>query len=139
MPLHGFFAHLEWDSDEGMAALRLLLDCEPGLFPFPIRLGVDALDGAVSCATDSDRVQSRGAGRFSGTGLEQATDGLVDNLEPLVLLALHLCSEYTDIAGQDDVPTVSPMPTCFKEGGLSLAADVPFDYALETVRIWDVA
>ena len=137
MPLHGFFAHLEWDSDEGVAALRLLLDCEPGLFPFPIRLGVDALDGAVACATDSARVQSRGAGRFSGTGLKQATDGLADNLEPLVLLVMHLCSEYTDIAGQDDAPMVSPMPS-FKEGGGLSLADAPFDYALETVRIWDV-
>ena len=63
---------------------------------------------------------------------------MADNLEPLVLLVMHLCSEYTDIAGQDDTPTVSPMPTCFKEGGGLSLADVPFDYALETVRIWDV-
>ena len=58
-------------------------------------------------------------------------------MEPLVLLALHLCSEYTDIAEQDDAPMVSPMPG-FKEGGWLSLADVPFDYALETVRIWDV-
>ena len=50
---------------------------------------------------------------------------------------MHLCSEYTDIAGQDDAPMVSPMPS-FKEGGGLSLADAPFDYALETVRIWDV-
>ena len=69
MALHGFFAHTEWDTEEGRATLRLLLDCAEGLYPYPVRLDADALDVAVARATKAARMQSVGGGRFSGLSL----------------------------------------------------------------------
>ena len=98
-PLHGFFAHLEWDADRESAALRLLLDGEAGLFPSSIRLDAEDLGGAVAQAADAARQQATGAGRFSATRPEPSADGLADTLEPLVALLPPLCGVDGD--GQD--------------------------------------
>ena len=137
MPLHGFFAHMEWDTEEGRAALRLLLDCEMGLFPFPVRLGVDALGGAVSQATDAARVQAMSGGRFSGIPPEDASAELAGSLEPLVSMVLYLCGDDGEIGGQGGASPGNPKQSRPKEEERLFMSDSPFGYILETARRWD--
>ena len=137
MPLHGFFAHMEWDTEEGRAALRLLLDCAMGLFPFPVRLGVDALGGAVSQATDAARVQAMGGGRFSGIPPEDASAELAGSLEPLVSMVLYLCGDDGEICGQGGASPGNPKQSRPKEEGRLFMSDSPFGCVLETARRWD--
>jgi len=138
MPLHGFFAHMEYDTEKGTATLRLLLDCEEGLFSFPVRLGADALDGAVSQATEAAHVQATGGGRFSGTPPEDAGADLAGSLEPLVSMVLYLCGEDGDIGGQGDATPGKPKRKRTQEEGRLFRADAHFGYALETPRRRDV-
>ena len=136
MPLYGFFAHMEWETEEGRAALRLLLDCEMGLFPFPVRLGVDALGGAVSQATDAAGVQSIGGGRVSDILPEDASADLTGSLEPLVSLVLFLCGEDADIGGHGCLAPGESMPKQMdnEHGRFDAHSDRP----LETICRWRV-
>jgi hypothetical protein len=138
MPLYGFFAHMEWDTEKERATLRLLLDCEMRVFPFPVRLGVDALDGAVLQATDAARDQAMGGGRFSGILPKDASAELVGSLEPLVSMALFLGGDDADIGGLGDASPGNPMQKRPKEGGRLFMSDSPFGCVLETARRWDV-
>ena len=136
MPLYGFFAHMEWETEEGRAALRLLLDCEMGLFPFPVRLDADALGGAVSQATDAAGVQSIGGGRFSDILPEDASADLTGSLEPLVSLVLFLCGEDADIGGHGCLAPGESMPKQMdnEHGRFDAHSDRP----LETICRWRV-
>ncbi len=135
MTLHGFFAHTEWDTEEGRATLRLLLDCADGLYPYPVRLDADALDVAVAQATKAAQMQSVGGGRFSGNSPGNASAAMADSLEPLVSLVLYLCGEAADISGQGGKTPNSPVPEAnIKDGWL----EANFGYAPETVRRWQV-
>jgi len=49
-PLHGFFAHLEWDAGDQRHELRLLLDSEQILLPVPLHLGDWPLPRAIERA-----------------------------------------------------------------------------------------
>ena len=104
MSLYGFFAHMEWDTEEGRATLRLLLDCEEGLYPYPVRLDADALDVAVSRATKAARMQSMGGGRFSGTSPGNASASMAESLEPLV----SLVRIYLKFRGKAKIKSVRP-------------------------------
>jgi len=138
MPLHGFFAYLECNTEKGRATLRLLLDCEEGLFSFPVHLCADALGGAVSQATEAAHVQAMGGGRFSGIPPADAGTDLSGSLEPLVSMVLYLCGEGEGISGQGGIPPNSPMSKRTQEEGLLFRADAHFGYALETPRRRDV-
>jgi hypothetical protein len=135
MSLHGFFAHMEWDTEEGRATLRLLLDCEEGLYPYPVRLDADALDVAVSRATKAARMQSMGGGRFSGTSPGNASASMADSLEPLVSLVLYLCGEDADISEQGGKALNSPILEANNENEW---LEANFGYPQETVRRWQV-
>jgi hypothetical protein len=129
---------MAYDTEKGSATLRLLLDCEEGLFSFPVRLGADALDGAVSQATEAAHVQATGGGRFSGMPPEDADADLAGSLEPLVSMVLYLCGEDADIGGQGDATPGNPKRKRTQEEGRLFRADAHFDYAMETPRRRDV-
>jgi hypothetical protein len=101
-------------------------------------LGVDALGGAVSQATDAARVQAMGGGRFSGIPPEDASAELAGSLEPLVSMVLYLCGDDADIGEQGDASPGNPKRkrTTKEEGRLS-RADAHFEYATETPRCRD--
>ena len=125
---------MEYDTEKGRATLRLLLDCEEGLFSFPVRLGADALDGAVSRATEAAHAQAVGGGRFSGIPPEDASADLAGSLEPLVSMVLHLCGGDADICGQGDATPGNPKRKRTQEEGPLSRADAHSGYALETPR-----
>ncbi len=136
MPLHGFFAHAEWEAEKGRAALRLLLDCEGGLFPCPTPLPcADVSDGTVSQTTEADLMQSMSGGGVYDMPPENVTDGMAGGLEPLVSMVYFLCGEYADIRGHGDNTLGNPMQKHVVEDGWYEAS---FDYAPETVRRWQV-
>jgi len=110
-PVHGFFAHLEHDANDGRAELRLLLDEEasdgPFLRPVPLHLVGGGLVQALEAA---DRERLNQLQRFpallsrapSALGeirdlLDEARDGLRRQVEPLLSLLLYLCSENADL------------------------------------------
>ena len=122
-PLHGFYAHLERDMNDGREELRLLLDLEDTLTPVPVHLGGGlraGLERAVAVAAAWTP-----AGAIPG-GAAQTLAGMV---EPLVSLTLYLCSEQPDIGGPGRPG--NPQPKRVKGGERMFAAP--------GVRAWDVA
>ena len=47
LPLHGFWAHLEWDTNTGRTELRLLTDSDAGLLPIVLHIGPWTLSEAM--------------------------------------------------------------------------------------------
>lgn len=124
-PLHGFFAHLEWDVKNCRTELRLLLDLEDGLLALPLHLGDWPLAEAM------DRVLSE-AERF-GAGLSawrsQAREIARQYLAPLVSLLLYLCAANADLQGERTAPKL-PQPVKTKKGMRYFPADKP--------HLWEV-
>lgn len=126
-PLHGFFAHLEWDANSGRPELRLLLDAETDLAPMPLHLGPWTLAESISRMSDVANIQAMGAGLspapFGTTGVIRAL------VEPLVSLLLYLCSQAAEIGDGNRVPG-NPAPTRTKKGWRMFPPDKP--------AMWDV-
>lgn len=126
-PLHGFFAHLEWDANTGWPELRLLIDEETDLHPYSLHLGPWTLDESISRMIDVSSIHSMGAGLGpvpAGTG--RIIRSLV---EPLVSLLLYLCSQNAEIGDGTWTPT-NPVPTRTKKGWRMFPPDKP--------TTWDV-
>ena len=125
-PLHGFWAHLEWDAGTGRTELRLLLDGEADLTPIPIHIGQWTLSEAVARALDVSRVHAAGIG-IPVPGESRAT--LTDTAEPLISLLLYLCADDAEIGDGSRRPA-NPAPKRTKQGLRMFPADNP--------TTWDV-
>lgn len=115
--LHGLFAHLEHDANDGRSELRLLLDLESRLIPIPIHLVEDGTlyDGVTAMMTEA--VTRAGSLPSSVAGREQIAK-IAQAAAPLVSLVLYLCSqtaEYRDARGSDHQPG-RPKPVKTKRG-----------------------
>lgn len=137
--VHGFFAHLESDANDGRRELRLLLDTDAGLWPLPVHLGGTLEAGLAAvwseAAVQAARHAARGfdlPARLIGDAADRAAGlerDLPGAIAPLVSLVLYLCSERPDIRGAG-VPG-NPAPKRVKGGERVFAAP--------GVRTWDVA
>lgn len=91
MPVRGYFAHLEYDSNDGHAELRLALDLGgpplDSLRCVPLHLGQGSLEGSVRAALDESF--RRGLAAAPGDYVPR----LAEAVEPLVNLVLLLCTE----------------------------------------------
>ena len=126
-PLHGFFAHLEWDANTGRPELRLLLDAEKDLAPIPLHLGPWSLAESISRMNDVATIQAMGAGLGS---MPAGLGGVIRTwVEPLVSLLLYLCSQNAEIGDGTRAP-VTPAPTRTKKGWRMFPPDKP--------TTWDV-
>lgn len=103
-PLHGFFAHLEYDVNSGGHELRLVFDCDDQLTPLPLHLGSWPLAEALDRALDEAMRQATMAGYTRATGqLQQGRQdqagmlALLDELEHVISLLLFLCSQPAEI------------------------------------------
>lgn len=111
IPQHGFWAHLEWDPTDEHEELRLLLDTEGGLLPYPLHLGGDmdaALAGFLAQAQKFGVVDPHEDAAIRGEAKE---------LSRLLSLVLYLCSDAPEIDG--GAPGKSPQhprPTRIKGG-----------------------
>jgi hypothetical protein len=125
-PLHGFWAHLEWDANTGREEQRLLLDADAGLVPVPLHLGTWPLLDAVRNAHKLAAMNAGTAGVISPT----LTAAVADALEPLLSLLLYLCQDAADYAGPAERPS-NPEPKRTKQGWRLFPPDKP--------RLWEVA
>jgi hypothetical protein len=125
--LHGFWAHLESDSNNGRKELRLLLDVDPVPVGVPLHLGVGSLAESIAQATDQAGVHAVSLGLSMPAG--EVRREWRNLAEPLVSLLLYLCST-SDMAGRHGQPG-NPKPVSTRPDGLRLfPADGP--------RTWDV-
>ncbi|MBK1632652.1 hypothetical protein CKO31_18270 [Thiohalocapsa halophila] len=124
-PLHGFWAHLDYEVDGGNDELRLVLDVartpaeamDPvhGQIPVPLILGGGTLTDAL------ERVIESGKQRAQALGLEVSAEALGDAeaqaaaVAPLVALVLYLCAENAEI-GDDVTRPARPEPKRTKRG-----------------------
>jgi hypothetical protein len=128
-PLHGFWAHLDWEDGDGDDELRLLLDVartpaealDPrhGQIPVPLILGAGSLADAL------ERVIASGRRRVRELGLDVPADALgsieqqLGDIAPLVALVLYLCAENAEIARAEAAGSARPLrpePTRTKRG-----------------------
>lgn len=125
--MHGFFAHLEWDTNDGRVELRLVLDLADELQPLPIHIGPWPLAEATRRAMAEAKRQAldQGASRLAATMPAQPDL----HIDPLISLLLYLCSENAELGDGTQHP-VNPAPKRTKRGGRLFAPDQP--------RIWDV-
>ena len=129
-PLHGFFAHLEWDAATGeREELRMLLDVGSGLVRMPVHLipGAD-LETSVraSRAVSIERLESAGG---SASDILPATDiqDTARDLTPLISLLLYLCSDEPDLVNHRHpwATPANPRPKKTKKGPRLFPADGP--------------
>jgi len=128
-PLHGFWAHLEWDANTGRSELRLLLDTDAMLIPIPLHMGpwtiTEAMDRSITEA-------KRQATIHQIHGAYGSADDIAPHLYGLVSLVLYLCSDEPEIDDERE-PGASPQrpkPTRTKGGWRLFAAKRP--------RTWSV-
>ena len=119
MKMLGFFAHLDFDINDGRAELRLVIDGEDGsLLPVMIHLGPWSLEEAVrkAHAVMIDRMKMSGVfGNYPEaliTGLEAHTQS---SLAPLISLLLYICSQSGEVGDGARRPS-NPSPKRTKKG-----------------------
>src|SRR5690625_3551837 len=95
--LHGFFAHLEYDTNHGNTELRLLLDTEGSLTPIALHLVPGGIQASLQAFVDRARAEGVVAGM--GDVMEGAPSDfaqqLAEKAAPLVSLggcAKRLCA-----------------------------------------------
>lgn len=125
-PLHGFFAHLEWDANSGRTELRLLLDSETTLQGLPLHLGNWSLQESIQRATDVASVAALGAGFRA---FQPVASELHAVMEPIISMLLYLCSQNAEVGDGVHRPA-HPVPKRVK-GGMRL-------FPAERVTTWDV-
>jgi hypothetical protein len=98
-PLHGFWVHLEHDSNTGRAELRLLLDTDKHLIAFPLHIGAWTLTEAIDRALqEADKhLIAINLEALGISTLAHLTPDLNASLTPLINLILYLCADAPEI------------------------------------------
>lgn len=126
-PLYGFFVHLEWDANDQRRELRLLLDIEEFLLPFPVHLGEWPLQTAVQRAINESTRHIPMGIMLELPSTEQVKQ-MAATLSPMISLVIYLCSDEPDF-GPEQKPQ-RPKPKRTKKGWRLFAPNVP--------TIWNV-
>lgn len=124
-PLHGFFAHLESDANDGRIELRFLLDLGDDLddlIPLPLHLVGDVAQSLKAMADEANR-QADKAGIEVPPEAFGASAAVVPYVAPLISLVLYLCSTAAEYMGERR-PT-RPTPTKTKRGPRFFPPDQP--------------
>jgi hypothetical protein len=120
--LHGFWAHLENDSNDGRAELRLLLDTDGGLLPAPLHLGKGKgtlADAAWGTIDEAIAVSARKEGPIAAEATAIASSRLQEGLErlrPLVSIVLYLCTTAEELRADDGRTPTRPRPRPGRRG-----------------------
>jgi hypothetical protein len=120
--LVGFFAHLEYDVNDGQHELRLLLDVDEGehgshLYSQILHLMVDTLEEAIAVTMEEARKNIMDIGNthiLNQLPDEELVKSVAEALEPILSLLLYLCSESADFGDRE--PPTNPQPTKTKKG-----------------------
>lgn len=127
-PVHGFFAHLEYDSNSGRPEFRILwdldLDGEKKLVAQQLHLNCDTLKESVESAVAESKKQmiNMGKTRTASSMPENMPDLLKKAVEPALSLVLYLCSNTPDLS---DEIIKRPKPKKIKKGWVFFALDGP--------------
>ncbi len=112
--MHGFYASLEWDANDGRTELRLLLDTETGLLPVPLHIGDWPLTEAIARAIDE--ALRRQEKEVLPPSPPAANAALAFALAPIVNLLLYLCSDSPDFGDARSTRPQRPRPKRVKGG-----------------------
>jgi hypothetical protein len=127
-PLHGFFAHLEWDANTTRRELRLLMDTDDGmLLPLPLHLGAWTLESAIDRMVHESMHQATQHGIDVVASDFMHSDHAKTAVQPLISLLLYLCTDAADLG---DKRPANPQPKRTKSGWRLFQADRP--------TTWDV-
>lgn len=106
VPLQGYFAHLEWDANDGRQELRLLLDTDRGFIPVPVHIGKWTVTEAIDRAED-EAVKNDGVYGLSYEKNMEIVQARAGEINPLISLLLYICSEAPEIDDERE-PGSSP-------------------------------
>ncbi len=115
--MYGAFVHLDWDPKEQRDELRFVLDTERGLKGIGIQLGPWPLGLAI----EETIASSERASGAHANHRKRLADWMRQVAEPLISLALYLCTDEPDIPG--DAWRDRPQPKHTKEGDKLFAAE----------------
>lgn len=132
-PIHGFYAHLEWDPNENHSELRFVLDfADAGdsleaLLGIPLHLIQGGIAESLQATVDEAIRNVRNFGLDVGSYIpdvhSETEQHLQPSFEPLVSLVLYLCSQAAEYVG-DQRPS-RPQPTKTKRGPRIFPPDMP--------------
>ncbi len=131
LPMHGFYAYLEYDANDNRRELRLVMDLHveeekgvPFLVQMPIHLGDWSLEESIKKAYEE-------AARHGGEEVkpEPMAKIIQSEFEAPISLLLYLCSANGEI-GDDDKRPIKPRSVKTKKGPRLFPPDKP--------RMWDV-
>lgn len=123
--LHGFWAHLEWDTNDGRIELRLLLDLEDSLTGLPLHLGPWPLVEAVTRFCNEGARQSMLHKRGALLRPADADQALAESVNSLLAMILYLCSDEPEIKSPDGTTPSRPEPKRTKKGWRLFPPDKP--------------
>lgn len=101
--MYGFFAHLEYDYNNGQQELRLLLDCDRGIMPIVLPLGNWAITEAFEHALNAVRSKIN----WPQDKIDAEIAETIKSLTPIMSVLLYLCSDAPEI-NDSRVPGLSP-------------------------------
>ena len=105
LPLHGFWAHLEWDANDGHEELRLVLVREYGLTPVPLHLAGDLRSSIASTREYTERQILEHSAPGQPVDYQPALWADYGSVvEPLVSVLLYLCSAGSEIETREGSP-----------------------------------
>lgn len=115
--LHGFWAHLEEDQNDGRRELRFLMDTGAGLFAQILHLSEKTIPEALDKAFRTGASVAEGYGMTSPALTGPEVKKIASVMRPCVSLVLYLCSvsEIRDAGGSERQPG-KPSPVKTKKG-----------------------
>lgn len=130
--VHGLWAHLEYDANNGRHELRLLIDSDTALYPLILHIGPWTISEAMDRALEEARIQAERMpeGYINAKYMtNQAHKSNEAVLLPALSLLLYICSESAEYSrrGKEDAPSM-PQPKKTKRGWRLFPAEGPVEW-----------
>jgi len=104
-PMHGFYAHLEWDVISHRHGVQLLIDTDNELFGVPVHFVNGTLADSMNSLKD-DAVQLSKALRLNGEDMSffrNYCDYMSIAVAPLLSLLMYLCTDDAETVNPNDI------------------------------------
>lgn len=121
-PLHGYWAHLEEDTETRGVELRLLLDTETGLIGAPLHLGrgrgtlAEAAEGTLDTAVANAAAAGQRVEAELLVARGELARAALGELRPLVSVVLYLCTTAEALRAADGRTPSRPAPRPGRRG-----------------------
>ncbi len=123
--LHGFFVHIEHDQNDGHVELRLLLDYDDGILPFPVHLVQEGILQSVERMMKYTKKQTDKIGLNIELTEDLYKEG-TEEITPLISLVLYICSTNSELINKDGRTRPNkPQAKKIKKGRKYFPADKP--------------